>query len=270
MLQIDIAPEFRGVSEMELWRCTECLLSFFAPQFLAGSPWMYTQLDNRGGYYIAQKWEYDTALVDLRGRQKILEIGCGSGRFMTLAKDAGLSVEGLEQNNEAISEAKRNGLRVREATVEDAAKQCPGIYDAVCGFQVLEHVANPKEFLDACCTLLKPGGLLLLAVPNQDSYVRHMVNPLDMPPHHMTRWTRETFRRMPVHFPLNLVRAAFEPLPDYQVGWYVDTYAKLLERQGFSVFMRPRIYSGAINLIRSSGLGRFLRGQNIYACYVRN
>ncbi len=54
--------------------------------------------------------------------------------------------------------------------------------------------------LAALCNI--PGGLIGLAVPNQRSYVRHMVNPLDMPPHHMTRWTRKALERVQTHFAL--------------------------------------------------------------------
>ena len=269
MFQIDIRPEFRGITQMELWCCPECRVYFFAPQSLAGSARMYAQLANHGGYYVAQKWEYSAALDDLRDRHRILEIGCGSGSFMILAKEAGLLVEGLEQNTEAISEATRNGLQVREATVEEAARQSPGLYDAVCSFQVLEHVAKPKEFIDACCKLLRPAGLLLLAVPNQDSYVRHMVNPLDMPPHHMTRWTRKTFRRLPDHFPLRLVRTAYEPLTDDHIEFHVDTYAGALKRRGLGFLVPPGVTWRTYRLIRYLRLIRFLRGQNIYACYVR-
>ena len=269
--QIDIRPEFHGVSQMELWCCVDCSISFFAPQCLAGSAQIYSQLADYGGYYVTRKWEYEAALGDLRGRQRILEIGCGSGAFMTLAREeAGLFIEGLEQNAEAISEATRCGLRVRKATVEDVAKQSPSMYDAVCSFQVFEHVAKPKEFLDACCTLLRPGGLLVLGVPNQDSYVRHMINPLDMPPHHMTRWTREALHRLQAHFPLKLVRTACEPLTENQIGLYMDTYASILKRRGLAFLIHPWIYWRTALLIRYLAVRRFLRGQNIYACYVRN
>lgn len=232
---------------------------------------MYSRLATDDGYYVARKWEYNAALDDLRGRQLILEVGCGSGSFMTLAKEEeGLLIEGLELNAEAISDAARRGLRVREATVEDAAKQSPGMYDAVCSFQVLEHVAKPKEFLDACCALLRPGGLLVLGVPNQNSYIRHMVNPLDMPPHHMTRWTRKPLQRLQAHFPLKLVRIDCEPLTDNQIELYVQTYARSLRKRELGFFMHPWIYTRAVRLIRYLRLGRLLKGQNIYACYVRN
>jgi 2-polyprenyl-3-methyl-5-hydroxy-6-metoxy-1,4-benzoquinol methylase len=269
--RIDIRPEFHDVSQMELWRCVNCSISFFAPERLTGSAQLYSQLENIDWYYLPRKWEYEIALRDLQGRQRILEIGCGSGSFMALAKEeAGLSVEGLELNTKAINDAVQRGLHVRLATAKDAANQSPGWYDAVCSFQVLEHVPEPGEFLRACCTLLRPGGLLILGLPNQQSYVRHMINPLDMPPHHMTRWTRRPLRRLQAHFPLKLVRTACEPLTESQVELYVDTYASILRRRNFGFLIHPWVRARTIRLIRRLGVGRFLRGQNIYACYVRN
>src|SRR5215475_13305938 len=79
--QIDIRPELHHVSEIELWSCSDCCVLFFKPECLAGSAEMYAQLEGTNGYYPARKWEYDAALADLRGRQRVLEIGCGSGNF---------------------------------------------------------------------------------------------------------------------------------------------------------------------------------------------
>jgi 2-polyprenyl-3-methyl-5-hydroxy-6-metoxy-1,4-benzoquinol methylase len=269
--QIEIRAEFHDIAQMELRSCANCAVSFFAPECLAGSALMYAQLADRGTYYLSAKWEYEVALKDLQGREKILEIGCGSGIFIALAKQvASLSVEGLEQNRGAVTEALQRGMRVREATAEDVAKQSPATYDAVCSFQVLEHVPRPAEFLQACCALLRPGGLLILAVPNQRSYVRHMVNPLDMPPHHMTRWTRKALERVQAHFPLRVQHINYEPLTDYQIEWYVDTYGSALRRRGLGLLAHPWIRTQIVRLIRRLGIGGFLRGQNIYACYVRS
>jgi SAM-dependent methyltransferase len=231
---------------------------------------MYARLESTDNYYPTRKWEYDAALADLRGRQRILEIGCGSGNFMVLAKaEGGLCIEGLEQNRKAIGEAQQRGLTVREATAEEAAKETAGAYDAVCTFQVLEHIAKPKEFLDACCALLKPGGTLIVAVPNQDSYLPLMIQPLDTPPHHMTRWTQKSLRGLQDHFPLRLVRTACEPLAQDQIEWYLSVHAGALRRRKLGFLAHPAIFRQIYNLIRFRGLLRFLKGQNMYACYVR-
>src|SRR6266404_5051419 len=93
--QIDIRPEFQNISQMELRECADCSISFFLPECLAGSAQMYAQLEKIEWYYMTRKWEYEIALKDLQGRERILEIGSGSGNFIALAKkEAGLTVEG--------------------------------------------------------------------------------------------------------------------------------------------------------------------------------
>lgn len=266
----DIRTEFRGCSQLELWRCRRCRLFFFFPDTVVGSPQMYAELSRVDWYYPAWKWEYETALADLRGCRRVLEIGCGSGSFMVGAKrEASLCVEGIEQSTEAIEEAAVAGLVVRRSTAEEAAEQSPGAYDGVCAFQVLEHVPNPRRFIEACCQLLRPGGLLALAMPNQNSYVRFMVIPLDMPPHHQTRWTRHPLERLQAFFPLRLRHIACEPLPDTDIGFCLETLVDAVRRKNPRFVPHPWLVSRTIRLIRRFRLNTFLRGQNIYACYVR-
>src|SRR6185437_1835984 len=86
--------------------------------------------------------------------------------------------------------AQERGLDVREFTVESLAETDESRFDVVCGFQVLEHVPNPRGFLTSAARLLRPGGLLIIAVPSEESFLAYEVNNvLNMPPHHVTRWT---------------------------------------------------------------------------------
>jgi 2-polyprenyl-3-methyl-5-hydroxy-6-metoxy-1,4-benzoquinol methylase len=266
---IDIKPELRGVAEVELRRCVRCMVSFFLPD-IAGSGAMYAGLEKLESYYAARKWEYEVALRDLAGRKKILEIGCGSGKFIAMAKsEAGLSVEGLEENEQAIEEARAKGLSVRRAKLDDLSESSAASYDAICSFQVIEHIPTLRDFVNACCSLLRPGGLFIAAMPNQRSYIRYMVNPLDMPPHHMTRWTRSTLLRLQRFFPLRVLHTGYEPLPEDQIQLCVDTYDSALRRHGLAFLLHPWLRTRAITGIQKLKLNRFMRGQNMYACYVR-
>src|SRR5258705_4788039 len=75
---IDIRHEFGSTSEIETWRCADCRIGFFEPATMAASPALYSQLEKFNWYYLPRRWEHETALRELRGRKKVLEIGCGT------------------------------------------------------------------------------------------------------------------------------------------------------------------------------------------------
>lgn len=96
-------------------------------------------------------------------RDRLLEIGCGSGFFLERALDLGFAeVCGVEPSREAVEAA---SPRVRHAIRQDSfrAGLFPGgQFSVVCGFQVFDHLANPNETLQECRRVLRPGGLILL------------------------------------------------------------------------------------------------------------
>jgi SAM-dependent methyltransferase len=267
--QIDIASEFQGNSLIELVYCSNCALRFFQPSSIVGSPALYEHLDRYDWYYEPRKWEYDVALRDLKGFRRVLEIGCGSGSFLELAvRETGANIEGLEQNEDAIKEATNRGLRASKATAEEIAQRSPGLYDAICSFQVLEHVSSPAVFFNACCSLLRPGGRLLLGLPNADSFLKYEFNLLDLPPHHMSRWSRSVLSRIPTLFPLVLSAIAYEPLPESRVEAYVNSYFSLFKGP-LAPLHHPYILSRLSRIMRRPFIRKWLRGQTIYVRFDR-
>jgi SAM-dependent methyltransferase len=267
---INIQQEMSDVSRFRLYRCTTCSLGFFKPESIAGSPVLYEALQKFDWYYMPRKWEHDIALLDMRGCRKGMEIGCGSGDFVgRVLEEKKIAFEGCEQNPSAVEAAHRKGLRVHLETAENLAQLYPSSYDVVCSFQVLEHVKKPSAFLEAATKLLRPGGKLLLGLPNAQSFLRHQFNLLDLPPHHMTRWTDKVLTHLQRWFPLKLVHILYEPLADYHVDGYVGSYMSLLATRGLSTLTMERIRFSIAHLIRISGMRKALRGQSIYACYLR-
>lgn len=267
---INIQQEMNDVPRFRLYRCAACTLGFFKPESIAGSPALYEALQKFDWYYRPRKWEHDIALLDMHGCRKGMEIGCGSGDFVSrVLEDKKIAFEGCEQNPSAVEAARLKGLPVHLESAENLAQLYPGSYDVVCSFQVLEHVTQPSAFLDAAFRLLRPGGKLLLGLPNAQSFLRYQFNLLDLPPHHMTRWTDEVLTRLQRLFPLKLVHILYEPLADYHVDGYVGSYMSLLSTRGLSTLTMERIRFSIAHLIRISGIRKVLRGQSIYACYLR-
>jgi SAM-dependent methyltransferase len=268
-LGIDIREQMRGECQLELRACGACRLQFFLPSTLVGSPALYTALEKIDWYYIARKWEHDVALGDLRGSQRGLEVGSGFGAFVERALAECKDFEGLESNPSAVDVARSRGLPVQDLDLEPLSRSRKGQYDVVCSFQVLEHVAEPARFIDCCANLLRPGGKLMLGLPNAKSFLKYQFNLLDMPPHHMTRWSDEVLNHIPHYFPLRLERLAYEPLPEYQVRSYVTTYASFLAERGLRPLASRVLQRRLERVVRSARVRKFLRGQTLYALYTR-
>src|SRR5207245_96199 len=101
---------------------------------------------------------------------RLFDIGCGMGFFLDLMRREGWETMGVEPAPNAARHAReRLGLDVVEGTIETA--RVDGPFDVVTLWYVLEHVPNPVEILDRAAALLRPGGLLIVRVPNQAAVV---------------------------------------------------------------------------------------------------
>lgn len=214
-LGIDIAREVDGVESIEVLRCNDTGLVFFSPNGIAGSAKLYEELQEIDWYYTPHKWEHDIAmraLLQCPSGARVLDVGCGFGSFVQMCIDAGFDTQGIELNAAAVSVAKRRGLPVAQESLEALVARSPESLDAIFAFQVLEHVERPRAFIQSCIDALKPGGVLFFGVPNSRGYLGYTFDLLDLPPHHMSRWSPRTFRSLEKLFPLTLVQITAEPI----------------------------------------------------------
>jgi 2-polyprenyl-3-methyl-5-hydroxy-6-metoxy-1,4-benzoquinol methylase len=222
---LDISCEL-AADVIRRWRCRRCHLEFYDPA-LAGSGVLYAHLEDFPWYYEAEKWEFSFALRRLRRGDRVLEVGSGRGDFAARLHARGISVTGLELNERAAREALARGLPVRCARLEEVEEA--GTFDAVCSFQVLEHVSNPADFLAHCLRLLRPGGRLILGVPDCGGFLaRDEEGLLNRPPHHLTWWSAATFRAFARHQGLEVERIAWEPMRRDREGHYCAVQARRL------------------------------------------
>jgi 2-polyprenyl-3-methyl-5-hydroxy-6-metoxy-1,4-benzoquinol methylase len=220
--QIDITDELHHHQEIYLYKCIQTGLNFFVPNDVAGADSFYKQLEKFDWYYMPRKWEHDVAIQDLTGAKQIMEVGCGRGDFVQRLRSLNLDAQGIEINSNAVEYANMKGIPLLPLSLHELAYKKPEYYDAVCAFQVLEHIAQPRPFLSAMIELIKPGGKLIITVPNSRSFTKYVPDDLlNQPPHHMTQWCKRAIKSLTTIYPIQVKRFRFEPLADYHINWYL-------------------------------------------------
>jgi SAM-dependent methyltransferase len=267
---VDVRKHFDGLAEICRWRCLDSDLSFFTPNTCAGGSDFYRGLSRHDWYYMTEKWEYAAALRLLPRVGSVLEVGCGHGHFLDQCVRKGLRAVGLELSPPQSGRSCSEQIEILDEMIAAHAENHPQEYDAVCSFQVLEHVPDPKQFLEACCHALKLGGKLILCTPNADSFLRLARSLLDMPPHHITGWREQTYRYLENILPLRLEKILYEPLADYHVDFFIRTYRKkytqLLDPR--ALWAKEPLASLARKALQLGGR-KLLKGQSILAVFER-
>lgn len=211
-LKVDISAYFQKVDQISLCHCLDTGYQFFIPFELAGDASLYEKLEHFDWYYQSEKWEFEITFHFLQPGDRLLEIGSGRGDFLDYLRSRQIEGEGLELNPSAIQVCQQRSLNVICERVENFAPRHIGDYDTVVSFQVLEHLTDIKTFLENCLSLLKQGGQLILAVPNNDSYIRYQMPSTNLPPHHMGWWNKDSLAKLSHYFPMALRNIEYETI----------------------------------------------------------
>jgi SAM-dependent methyltransferase len=202
--------------QLQYRHCGVCGLQYFHPPE-PGDAQLYEQLQRFDWYYMEEKWEYSYAARHIDRNDRVLEVGAGRAAFAKLVGNDRYT--GLEFNDCAIEKAHADGVRLLKQPVEEHA-EAGHSYDAVVSFQVLEHVPDPDAFIRGCIACLKAGGKLILSVPAHDGFANKAVNHvLDMPPHHVSHWSKAVMAYLPRRYGLDVIDIAHEPVAAYHVNW---------------------------------------------------
>jgi len=161
----------------DLLKCRSCGLVFFAKdnKKLDDTYW------NRKGH--AELYEEDKVydnfekefvnrmktIEKFKNKGKLLDIGCGLGHFLNIAKQDDWDVCGIEISQPAAEYARNKyGLKVCEGTVENLELRDQD-FDVITMWDVIEHIQNPAEALSSIRNKLKTGGLLVIKTPDEKS-----------------------------------------------------------------------------------------------------
>lgn len=268
---IDVSHFFQGLDFIELLECDETKYRFYYPFSISGDSSFYEHFQHFKWYYMPWKWEHEKALNYITKRDKIIEIGCGAGGFIKRLSDNGYDITGLELNENVCLNCQENGLNVINELVEVHAEKFPEAYDVVCSFQVLEHISDVRSFIASCIRCLRPGGKLLICVPNNLSFIKYEKFPLlNRPPHHMGLWDARSLESIKELFSLDHVRLLYEPLQNYHYEWYKNI---IEERRVFKrkfiryLYFRLGLNKVTLKIIRL--LSPFIKGHSIMAVYTK-
>jgi SAM-dependent methyltransferase len=208
---------FNDLEYIILLECQDSKYKFYYPFTIFGDSKFYEDLqksnESKSGddnYYVEWKWEYSEALKWINKTHSVLDIGCGSGKFLDKVKrEFANKVRGIEFNSNALMECRKKGLEVYPISIEEYSKSGEK-FDIITYFQVLEHINYPIDFIQSSLNALKQGGKLIIGVPNNKPYYLcfEEASTLNLPPHHAGLWGKESLTNLPNFLPLKLIQVS--------------------------------------------------------------
>jgi SAM-dependent methyltransferase len=133
------------------------------------------------------------------GQGRVLDVGCGTGGNLVTLQQQGWDVHGIEMSGTAVALAReRVGDRIHHGTLE-TAPYADESFDVIFMSHSLEHMFSPVATLERLRGLLRPAGMLVIAVPNVGSLEAKLFGkwwvPWD-PPRHLYHFEKETLRKV--------------------------------------------------------------------------
>lgn len=186
--------------------------------------------------------------------KNILDIGCGTGDFLFRAKDEGWQVFGFEPNAKAKAISKSKNINL----IDDLDSFQKQSFDVITMWHVLEHVPDLDKQIRQIKSLLKPDGLLIIAVPNFKSYDAQFYKSdwaaYDVP-RHLWHFSKTSIKKIFKNYQMDLIHIK----PMYFDSFYVS-------------LLSEKYKTGKMNLFRAFyvGLVSNLKGKssNEYSSHV--
>lgn len=108
--------------------------------------------------------------------RRILDLGCGLGKFLSRGQDRGWQCLGIEPSKDAAAHAGGQGIEVINAPFEESGlEEGTEGFDAIHMSEVLEHIPDPARLLKSVYGLLNDGGIVCVVVPNDYSPIQEIL-----------------------------------------------------------------------------------------------
>jgi len=204
--QSDDVKLYFTANQFDILRCRRCGLVQVAKEPLQ------SELDSiyQKGYFAPSKYDDTTILLRENSRRlklvrgclpgegkKLLEVGCGPGDFIQLAKQH-YEVHGFDLSQSAVDIARTKNEEIAEhiwaGRVEDQNLP-PAFYDAICMWDVIEHLWDPLSTCDELLSCMKSGGYIFLSSPNAGAITAKLLRKywaFMTPPEHLSMFSRRS------------------------------------------------------------------------------
>jgi 2-polyprenyl-3-methyl-5-hydroxy-6-metoxy-1,4-benzoquinol methylase len=140
----------------------------------------------------------EVRFLDAMPGGQLLDVGCGSGDWLSLMHELGWQVRGVDFDERAVQVARGRGLEVACGTLEQG-NYSDAIFDAVTLNHVIEHLPDPSSSMLECARILRQGGKIVVLTPNSAS-LGHRVFKGNWrglePPRHLHIFSFESIRAM--------------------------------------------------------------------------
>lgn len=224
----------------DLYKCIKCDLVYVYPEpkkeYLKDSVYSY-----ESGYQshkpkdlskvpLTKSYKKIFDFIDRKGiKGKMLDVGCSNGEFLYHAKKRGFEVVGIELNTRTAEIAKNNGINVHIGIIDDIVLP-ENSFDCVFLGDIIEHVPNPKDFLNRCLSLVKKGGYIIISTPNLDcswskaGYYLYSIFKIPWssvtPPYHLFQFSVENLKKLMIDSGLYIDSVWYSGRPSlkYELG----------------------------------------------------
>jgi SAM-dependent methyltransferase len=167
-------------NDFKIYRCQSCGFQFVWPMpsekkvaefyqrhdyYQSDGLFGYSDYESKREFYLGLFRGYLETLKRHGGHGRLLDLGCGNGDFLCLAREAGWEGYGVEISDVVRAEAeRRSGAQVFASL--DGISDRREFFDVITMWEFIEHLRDPHHSMRAVLALLRPGGLVALTTPN--------------------------------------------------------------------------------------------------------
>lgn len=198
----DNLKPMKGFEHATLCKCSSCGMVFSSANPTLDELEEYYKGYGRNDYLspitIKRYHEILDQFESVRKTNRLLDVGCGIGYFLEVAKTRGWEVYGTEFTDQAIEICEKKGIIMNKGVLNPANYPSES-FDVITSFEVIEHINTPNPEIANFSALLRKDGLLYITTPNFNSTLRYYLGPKYNVigwPEHLSYYTPSTLTQL--------------------------------------------------------------------------